>query len=137
MMCVLSTCSDNVPRATPIEYRSKGFDLYLAGDPGTKIDNIRSNPRVSVGIFDPKFAETRNWLDVEGLQITGQAHLIERGEPEFLEASRIFELPETGFEGWGGTFIRIEPDTIELLNIALKQQDFAGRQIWRPLESQP
>ena len=30
-MCVLATCSDGVPRATPIEYHSKGTTMLFCG----------------------------------------------------------------------------------------------------------
>ena len=39
-MCVLATCSSNVPRATPIEYHSDGLSIYFVGEPGTKLKNI-------------------------------------------------------------------------------------------------
>ena len=43
-MCVLATCSNDVPRATPIEYHSKGITIYFVGEPGIKLKNLRSNP---------------------------------------------------------------------------------------------
>jgi hypothetical protein len=129
-MCVLSTCRDNVPRATPIEFRSKGFNLYMAGEPGTKLGNIKLNPKVSVGIFDPKSESTHSWLDVEGLQITGIGRLIGKDEPGFLDAFRLFGHPEQWISVWAGMMIEIVPDRIELLCIALKQEDYAARQVW-------
>ena len=52
-MCVLATCSSNIPRATPIEYHSDGLNIYFVGEPGTKLKNITNNPNVSVGVFLP------------------------------------------------------------------------------------
>ena len=75
-LCVLSTCRDNVPRSTPILFRSKGFNLYMAGEPGLKLGNIKLNQRVSVGIFDPKAEFSEDWHDITGLQISGHATLI-------------------------------------------------------------
>jgi nitroimidazol reductase NimA-like FMN-containing flavoprotein (pyridoxamine 5'-phosphate oxidase superfamily) len=43
-LCVLATSKDDLPRATPIEYYSQGTILYMAGEPGTKIRNIQTNP---------------------------------------------------------------------------------------------
>jgi hypothetical protein len=132
-MCVLSTCRDNVPRATPIEFRAKGLNLYMAGEPGTKLGNIKLNPMVSVGIYDPKIESTHGWLDVEGLQISGYARLVGKSEPEFLEFFRLFGHPEEWIEHWAGMFIEFIPDKIEYLCIALKQEDYAARQVWTRL----
>jgi hypothetical protein len=129
-MCVLSTCRDNVPCSTPIEFRSKGLTLYMAGYPGTKLGNIKLNPRVSIGIYDPKFEVTHSWLDVEGMQITGLACLIGKNEPEYLDAFRLFGHPEEWIKHFSGMFIEVIPDRIEFLSIALKQQDYAARQVW-------
>jgi hypothetical protein len=52
-MCVLATIGDGFPRATPIEYHSKGITIYFVGEPGTKLKNIAANPNVSIGIFLP------------------------------------------------------------------------------------
>jgi nitroimidazol reductase NimA-like FMN-containing flavoprotein (pyridoxamine 5'-phosphate oxidase superfamily) len=52
-MCVLATCTNDIPRATPIEYHSKGTTLYFVGEPGSKLENMKNNPKVSVGIFHP------------------------------------------------------------------------------------
>ena len=43
-MCVLATCGNGVPRATPIEYHSKGLTLYFVGEP--KFLKFHSNLRV-------------------------------------------------------------------------------------------
>jgi nitroimidazol reductase NimA-like FMN-containing flavoprotein (pyridoxamine 5'-phosphate oxidase superfamily) len=45
-MCVLATCGNNVPRATPVEYRSKGITIYFVGEPGIKLENMKKNPNV-------------------------------------------------------------------------------------------
>jgi hypothetical protein len=127
---VLATCKDNVPRATPIEFRSKGLKLFMAAEPGTKIRNIQTNANVSVGIFDPKMETTHDWLDVEGLQISGRARLIRKGDPAFLDAFRIFGKPEQWTLNWAGMMLEIIPDTIEYLCIALKLEDYTARQIW-------
>jgi len=129
-MCVLSTARDNVPRSTPILYRAKGFNLYMAGEPGLKLGNIKLNPRVSVGIFDPKGEYSDDWHDFVGLQISGKAKLFGKEDPGFLEAFRLFGRPEAWAEHWYGMMIEVVPDKIELLSMALKNEDYAARQIW-------
>ena len=75
-MCVLATCCDGLPRATPIEYHSKGLTMYFVGEPGTKLKNMKNNPNVSIGIFLPY----TGWESVKGAQITGKAKIISREE---------------------------------------------------------
>ncbi len=129
-LCVLSTCRDNVPRATPILFQTRGLTLYMAGEPGVKLGNIKLNPRVSVGIFDPKSESTHSWLDVEGLQISGHARLIGQDDPLFFETLKLFGHPKEWVTHWAGMFIEVVPDRIELLCMALKQDDYAARQVW-------
>jgi len=39
----------------------------MAGEPGRKLGNIKLNPRVSVGIFDPKAEFSEVLHDITGL----------------------------------------------------------------------
>ncbi|NTW82875.1 MAG: pyridoxamine 5'-phosphate oxidase family protein [Chlorobiaceae bacterium] len=133
-MCVLSTSRDNVPRSTPILYRTKGFNLYMAGEPGLKMGNIKLNPQVSIGIYDPKAEFSDNIDDIVGLQISGHARLMGKQDQGFFEAFRLFGRPEAWAEHWFGMMIEVVPDRIELLEMALKNEDYAARQIWtRPV----
>jgi nitroimidazol reductase NimA-like FMN-containing flavoprotein (pyridoxamine 5'-phosphate oxidase superfamily) len=131
-LCVLATSRGDVPRATPIEYRAKGLALYMMGEAGTKLDNLRANPRVSVGIFDQSFAQTHDWLSVAGVQLTGTAALLEPGEPEFAIGAALFELAGHLPPQWKGHLIRIAPTKVELLDVALKEEDYAAQQVWEP-----
>lgn len=129
-LCVLSTCRDDEPRSTPILFCSTGFTLYMAGEPGTKLGNIKLNPRVSVGIFDPKAEFSEELQDITGLQISGHARLIGKDDPGFKEAFSLFGRPQAWAEHWFGRMIEVIPDKIELLSMALKLEDYAARQIW-------
>jgi nitroimidazol reductase NimA-like FMN-containing flavoprotein (pyridoxamine 5'-phosphate oxidase superfamily) len=40
-VCVLATCKDNIPRATPLEFYSLGTTLYVMPEEGQKMENIR------------------------------------------------------------------------------------------------
>ncbi|NTV92480.1 MAG: pyridoxamine 5'-phosphate oxidase family protein [Chlorobiaceae bacterium] len=129
-LCVLSTCRDNIPRSTPILFCSKGVTLYMAGEPGLKLGNINLNPRVSVGIFDPKSEFSDDLHDITGLQISGHARLIGKQDPGFVDAFSLFGRPQAWSEHWFGKMIEVIPDKIELLSMALKLDDYAARQIW-------
>jgi nitroimidazol reductase NimA-like FMN-containing flavoprotein (pyridoxamine 5'-phosphate oxidase superfamily) len=69
---VLATVKDNVPRATPVDFFNDGLTIWIAGEPGLKIRNIRSNPRVAVGIYHPMDHSKLN----RSLQVQGKAKLI-------------------------------------------------------------
>lgn len=129
-LCVLATCRSNVPRATPVLYRSKGFTIYMAGEPGRKLGNISQNPTVSIAIFDPEAEFSEKIDDITGLQIGGKARLIGKEEPEFMDAFLMFGRPASWAEHWYGKMIEVVPDRIELLAMGLKNEGYAARQIW-------
>lgn len=87
LACVLCTVHDGMPRATPIDFFADGMTLWLAGEPGLKIRNIRSNAQVAVGIYHPVDHSVLN----RSLQISGTASLIPYAghEQEFIERLKI------------------------------------------------
>ena len=131
-MCVLATYGDNVPRATPVEYRSKGITIYFVGEPGIKLENMKKNPNVSIGIF----LQYTGWDSAKGAQITGKAKIISReNSTEFkagLEAYQwektakelgLKKFPETGVE-----LVKVEPEKIEFIDMSLKKLGYSPRQ---------
>jgi general stress protein 26 len=115
-MCVLATCRNDSPRATPIEYYSKGLTLYLVAEPGQKLQNIRVNPTVSVGVFAPY----TGWNSARGIQITGEAHIITRkNKNEFDKGMSIYKWQKTAAE----LGIQELPRTIKLLRINTKKAE--------------
>jgi len=77
--CALGTCVDNEPRVTPIDFFNEGMTVWIAGQPGGKIANIRRNPKVSVGIYVP----VDHSIEQKSLQIWGTAELINiKNNPE-------------------------------------------------------
>ena len=98
--CVLATSRNNVPRATPVDfYKDKNIDLvvsesiWIIGDPGKKILNIRSNNRVSVGVYYPMDRSKPN----RSLQIQGKARLVNYKDHKkvFLPAVKKFGILRT------------------------------------------
>ena len=131
-MCVLCTAKDNIPRATPIEYWADGTTLYITADPGTKRENIKANPRVSVGIHDLLIGI----LSIKGMQITGEATLLTDDNPEYDEALIMRRRERVGQEigeykpRRGGTVIKVESKKIEYIDIALKLDGYHYRCVW-------
>jgi len=90
---VLATVKDNVPRATPVDFFNDGLTIWIAGEPGLKIRNIRSNPRVAVGVYHPMDHSKLN----RSLQVEGKAKLINlrNHRKEFMMQVKKFGLLST------------------------------------------
>jgi general stress protein 26 len=134
-VCVLASCKDNVPRASPLEYYSLGTTLYVMPEEGQKMENIRENPLVSVGIFAPY----TGWLSLKGVQITGEATIITREDAqEFDDGLSVYQwqksAKEIGLKELPESFrlLKITAQAIEVLDISLKTKGYAPRQLWTP-----
>ena len=90
-ICTLATCANNIPRSTPVRYRSQGLTLYILTEGGGKVQNIRKNNVVSVSIV----GEYTGFKSVTCLQLWGTAEIIEpRGGQRYEEAQKIMDLEE-------------------------------------------
>jgi len=130
-ICVLATCHDDVPRATPIEYHSEKLTIYFIGEPGIKLSNITKNPKVSIGIFLPYMG----WDSAKGAQITGHAKIISRRNiEEFEKGLKAYKwervAKEIGIEEFPKSveLVRVEPEKIEFVDMSLKKIGFSARQ---------
>ncbi len=78
--CALGTCKDDIPRVTPIDFYNDGLTLWMTGDPGGKIENIRANPNVSVSIYSPIDRSKVN----RSIMLKGKASLVTYREQKDL-----------------------------------------------------
>lgn len=130
-MCVLATCYEDVPRATPIEYRSKGIKLYFVGEPGTKLRNLANNQNVSIGIYMPYIG----FESAKGAQITGKATVISKESEEFNESLEVYQWEKKAKEfnlsefPKSITLIRVDPMKVELIDMSLKKKGYSARQV--------
>ena len=74
--CTLATSRDNIPRATPMSFYNDGLTLWMSGDPGGKMENIRANPDVSVAIYSLHDRSKEN----RSIMLKGKASLVTYGE---------------------------------------------------------
>lgn len=91
--CVLATCHDNVPRATPVDFFCDGtFSVWVNAEPGGKIANIMRNSFVAVGVYEP----VDHAVEQQSLQLWGTAELInlKNNAGLFMEKLRLFGLDE-------------------------------------------
>jgi nitroimidazol reductase NimA-like FMN-containing flavoprotein (pyridoxamine 5'-phosphate oxidase superfamily) len=90
-ICTLSTCYNNMPRSTPVRYRSNGLTIYIVTEGGGKIRNIMKNPLVSVSLF----GDYSGFQSVKGLQIWGKAEIIAPNKKDsHAEALKVLQLKE-------------------------------------------
>ncbi len=138
-MCSLCTCAGDVPRATPLEYYADGAKLYIVGHHGIKMDNIRANSRVSVGIYNhvhPTWNDAGNWLSVKAAQATGKARLIADDNPEYFAARKHFASPtmkpaKPDEKPMGRIMIVVEMEIVEYQDIGFRLKGLDQKQIWK------
>ena len=70
---VLATSYNDEPRATPLEFFNEGFTLYIFGEPGGKIANIKRNAKVCAAIYEQPLDHSKVQ---RSLQVWGKAELI-------------------------------------------------------------
>jgi hypothetical protein len=152
--CALGTCGDNIPRVTLIDYYNVGLTIWMVGDPGEKLAEIRANPIVSIAIYSGNDRTKGH----KSLRLLGRASLITYAEQEqlYMEMITQFGLLDSFkklvqsdliekipfFESVRGedietrlnkvlnteTMIKVEPEKI-ILSIN-KQGDIGERLVW-------
>jgi hypothetical protein len=120
---VLCTCSNNIPRATPIDFytEKEGFNIYVGLAPGRKVTNIEENPVVSIGIYAPM-----DTGKIQGMQITatGRERLI------FLrEGDEGYEAALKIVRGRRDLILKIVPEKIELLDYDFSKKGYSRMQV--------
>ena len=119
---VLCTCSNNIPRATPMDFYTDqdSFNIYVGPAPGRKVKNIEENPEISIGIYTP-MSEGK----IQGMQITsGKENLIflKEGDEEFEKVQKIVR-------GKRKLLLKIIPEKIELLDYDFIKLGYSRLQI--------
>jgi nitroimidazol reductase NimA-like FMN-containing flavoprotein (pyridoxamine 5'-phosphate oxidase superfamily) len=137
-VCILCTSKGDVPRATPIEYYSEGTNVYVFVAHGTKVENIKANRKVSIGIYNTPYTDWTDWYKVIGVQLTGSATLLSEDTPEFNEALKVYEWQryakamalDLSNPPRGGTIIKVEAIKIEYRELSLMAEGFSPTQVW-------
>lgn len=124
-LCVIATCSENVPRASTVEYFPIATTIYILTEGGMKIENITRNPNVSVAVHAP-FA---GWDTVRGIQITGLAQTGRRGSGVYEEGLDAFNKRrgQIGTVPDIMTIIKVKPNIIEYIDTSLGNKGFKVR----------
>jgi hypothetical protein len=138
-MCTLCTCSNNLPRGTPLEYFPDGLVLYCSPDPGIKISNLKANQNVSIAIYNVLEPDWENgWNKVWGMQVTGRGALYEPGSREYNRGLQVIRW-QSFMRALGRPIdkpppvkhvLKVTPSKIEVRNTALIDMGFSRRQNW-------
>jgi general stress protein 26 len=126
-MCVLATCSANVPRASAVEFFPEGTTIYILTEGGRKVENIERNPMVSVAIH----TQFTGWDTIKGVQITGSAEIGGKGSAIFSSGERAYarrkkqaiRLPDFM------NVVRITPQKIEYLDTTLRVKGYGVKHV--------
>lgn len=70
----LCTSKNDMPRATPLEFRRDGFTFYILSEGGEKFNNLKVNKNVSFSIAEPYHPE-EDFFGAKGLQAWGKARV--------------------------------------------------------------
>lgn len=120
----LSTCKNNEPRSTPVEYFNNGLTVHMFIEGGGKIANIKANPRASYSIADP-YNPAEDFFGASGMQVWGTATVFKKNDDperfsEIAQYSRYMkELARQGLGEAAASYnfnvVSIEPHKIRRL----------------------
>jgi len=85
----LATCWDNIPRSTPVRYKSDAVDIYILTEGGGKVYTIRRNPSVCFSVYG-RYA---GFTTCRCVQLWGTASIIESPDAAYPRALEIMGLP--------------------------------------------
>jgi len=140
-MCTIATAgSDGQPRATPLECFAEGMTFYIFADPGTKIENIKANPKVCISVcnqINPRW-KGDDWKEIKAAQITGGATILKPDNPESIRARKevihwqefIGALGRDTSKPPNGLVLKVVPSKIEYSESELMLKGFSAKQIW-------
>lgn len=110
--CTLSTAAGGRVRATPIEYTYENGFIYLLSEGGEKFANILLNKMVSIAVYE----DYTGMNNLAGMQISGQAHIVPREKPEYVEILKI--------KGLNPDFINKLSINLNMVKITLEKVEF-------------
>jgi len=133
-VCTLAFAYDSVPRATPVEYRNEGANIYVVSEGLSyqhylkgernqvrewKLMFLERNPRCCVGIVSPYFQISTT----RGLQIWGRAEVFHKGVKEWERGCELLRVKQ-GLSDFGHTeipdflvVIKITPEMMQYFNM--------------------
>lgn len=124
--CALATGSGKNVRCTPIEYTYRDGCFWLMSEGGEKFRNLKDNRNVCLAIFDPY----NGFCDLGGMQITGEAEIVEPWTDEYLAFLSFKKIPEAALRVLDHPMylIKVIPADIDFLWSGFKKMGLSSRQ---------
>lgn len=123
----LATADEGYVRCTPLEYIFLEHKLYIITEGGNKFRGILGNGQISAAIFDP-YVSTE---DVRGLQIMGNAELVEDDSVEYFTVLEQKEITADSLAAMPVKLfvVRITPYSYEFTDSAFVRDGYDAKQI--------
>lgn len=124
--CALATANADMVRNTPIEYMFFDGAFYLLSEGGLKYKCLKDNKKVGIAIFE----SFSGFGKLKGLQVEGEAYMIEPFSEEYLKAIEVKKIPVEGMKRLPMplNLIKVVPKAYDYLESELKNEGFGGRQ---------
>ena len=128
--CTLTTGYKDFIRATPIEYEYYDGEIFIISEGGLKFIGLSKNSNVSLCIYE----DYTNMNNLCGLQISGEAQIIEPWSEEYVEILRRKDLNIDNISKlpFDMNVIKIKPKKYEFLYSKFKNLGYDSKQIYIP-----
>jgi nitroimidazol reductase NimA-like FMN-containing flavoprotein (pyridoxamine 5'-phosphate oxidase superfamily) len=124
--CALAVATGDFVRCTPIEYNYVDGIFYLFSEGGLKFKALKDNKNVCLAIYE----EYKGFGQLNGLQVTGNAEIIEPWSEEYLNMLAFKKIPEATMRKLPEpiNLIKIVPIVMDFLSSDLKKEGYGSRQ---------
>lgn len=124
--CALATGAEDFVRCTPIEYRYRNGLFWIFTEGGEKFLALEKNKNVCIAIFETY----QGFGKLKGLQVTGEAELVEPFSERYMEAAQIRKIPVEALNKMGHAMnlLCIKPHKMTYLNSEFKNMGYGSRQ---------
>lgn len=125
-VCALATAAGEFVRCTPIEYNYVDGCFYLFSEGGLKFRALEKNKHVCLAIYE----ESAGFGNLAGLQVTGEAEIVEPWSEEYLKIVEYKKIPVDMLKKLPQpmNLIKMVPDVYDFLKSDLKKRGFSSRQ---------
>jgi len=127
--CALATGTGDFVRCTPIEYSYHEGAFWMFSEGGQKFRALEKNTNVCLAIYE----KYKGFGEIEGLQVMGEAEIVEPFSEEYLAEIEWKKIPLKAFEKLPRPMclIKVTPKHFDFLCSALKEE---GLDVRQPLE---
>lgn len=128
--CTLATGYEDFIRATPLEYEYYDGKIYIISEGGLKFIGLSKNNKISLCIYE----DYKNMNNLCGLQISGEAEIVQPWSEEYLDilSRKDLKIENISKLPFDMNIIKITPNKYEFLYSKFKNLGFDSKQIYIP-----